>query len=398
MRKSMIALALVMCPAAVSAQATTCPLAGRYDLAIAAGPQTVAGRLEMTCLDARHWGRLSVAAGDLVGAMYETGSRGDTVEFRMGGGFSGFELVTVGDSVAGGILGGARQFSYTGVRTSRASQPTLIAHAAVRPWDGVAAPEDSGQSYPVRVDAETIVFTRHGRGLAQQRLLVASRQGTGWTVRPLTVPADPDASERGPSALPGGRGLVFASTRRMDGDTAQSRPFRLWTIERQRGEWGPPRPFAAAAALAGDGAQQPAVTAAGAVVFSSERPGGLGHRDIYRLDPGTDAPVPMGVPVSSAGDEHGAWISPEGDLLIVSGGGGRPASHGGDDLYWSVRSASGWSEPELLPVPINSFGNEYGASLSPNRRTLWFTSDRFGIARLFRIDLASYGVRLPDAP
>ncbi|MEZ4587180.1 MAG: hypothetical protein R2909_12325 [Gemmatimonadales bacterium] len=34
-------------------------------------------------------------------------------------------------------------------------------------------------------------------------------------------------------------------------------------------------------------------------------------------------------------------------------------------------------------MPINSFGNEYGASLSADRRTLWFTSDRFGIARAF---------------
>ena len=394
-----IALAVVPAarPQSVEAQPTTCRRVGGYNITISVGAQTVAGRLELTCLDGRHWGRISVALRDSVyGAMSETALRGDTIDFRMGGAFAGFELVPRGDSIHGRVLLG-QPVAYTGVRTSPAPTVSLDPHSTVRPWEGVTTPDDSGQSYPVMLDAETVVFTRHGRRLAQQRLMVASRQGATWTIRPLTVPGDVAASERGPALLPGGSGIVFASTRRLPSDTAVSPRFRLWIVTRQGGQWGTPTPYAAAASAAGDGAQQPTVTAAGAVYFSSQRPGGLGGRDLYRLDPGADAPVPLGAPASSPGDEHGAWISPAGDLLIVSGGGGRSAAHGGDDLYWSVRSDSGWSEPQLLPVPINSFGNEYGASLSADRRTLWFTSDRFGIARLFQVDLARYGVRLPGA-
>ena len=132
--------------------------------------------------------------------------------------------------------------------------------------------------------------------------------------------------------------------------------------------------------------------------FTSDRPGGLGGRDVYRLAPGGTAPEAAGAPVSTSGDEHGVWASAEGDLLIVARGGGPGASAGGDDLYWLVRQGAGWSEPRMLPVPVNSFGNEYGAFLSRDRRTLWFTSDRFGIARLYRVDLADHGVALPGAP
>ncbi|MGE0554566.1 MAG: hypothetical protein AB7R55_14145 [Gemmatimonadales bacterium] len=392
-----LAATLLITATTLGAQSGPCRWTGRYEVQVAAGSQTIPGRLELGCLDGKHWGRLALVLRDsLIGAMYESGTTGDTIDFRMGGGLSGFRLVPGADTSRGVVMVG-RPFPITAVRVGPVD-PSLEAHSALHPWDGVATDPDSGLSYPVAVDGETMVFTQHGRRLTRQRLMVASKGATGWTVRPLTTPADDAASERGPALLPGGRGIVFATTRRLEGDTAVSSRFRLFTIERRGHGWSEPEPFAAAASIAGDGAQQPAVTQDGALYFSSDRPEGLGGRDIYRLDPGAAAPVALGGPTSSAGDEHGAWVSAEGDLMLVAGGGGRTATHGGDDLYWSERTAEGWSEPRLLPVPINSFGNEYGASLSADRRTLWLTSDRFGIARLYRVDLAAHGVTLPAAP
>ncbi len=50
----------------------------------------------------------------------------------------------------------------------------------------------------------------------------------------------------------------------------------------------------------------------------------------------------------------------------------------GSNLYVSNHDGSNWSEPVKLPEPINSRYNETHASISPDKSTLYFTSNREG--------------------
>lgn len=50
----------------------------------------------------------------------------------------------------------------------------------------------------------------------------------------------------------------------------------------------------------------------------------------------------------------------------------------GSNLYVSNHDGTNWSEPVKLPAPINSRYNETHASISPDKSTLYFTSNREG--------------------
>lgn len=54
------------------------------------------------------------------------------------------------------------------------------------------------------------------------------------------------------------------------------------------------------------------------------------------------------------------------------------SDHAGSNIYISYLESEGWTTPIKLPYPINSSANETHASLSSDRSTLFFTSDREG--------------------
>lgn len=70
-------------------------------------------------------------------------------------------------------------------------------------------------------------------------------------------------------------------------------------------------------------------------------------------------------------------ISQDGEWLVFAADYG-PKGYGGYDLYISYWTGTGWSEPENLGPNINSEAWESSPSLSPDRKTLFFSSTRYG--------------------
>lgn len=70
-------------------------------------------------------------------------------------------------------------------------------------------------------------------------------------------------------------------------------------------------------------------------------------------------------------------ISQDGRLLIFTGC-NYPEGEGSCDLYFSVQTNSGWSEPQNLGPVINTDFWESSPSLSPDKRDLYFASSRAG--------------------
>jgi Tol biopolymer transport system component len=91
-------------------------------------------------------------------------------------------------------------------------------------------------------------------------------------------------------------------------------------------------------------------------------------RDVLWQPP---AALPPGI--NSTGDEYEPALSRDGlTLLFVRGGAGGEA-----DLYASTRSASGWSEPQPI-TSINTDADELGPTLAVDGSRLYFCSDRGG--------------------
>lgn len=69
-------------------------------------------------------------------------------------------------------------------------------------------------------------------------------------------------------------------------------------------------------------------------------------------------------------------ISPDGDWMIFAGNFGD--GFGGFDLYITYYTPQGWSDPENLGANINTEYWESSPSISPDKRVLYFSSNRYG--------------------
>ncbi|MEM9183768.1 MAG: hypothetical protein AAGB27_11500 [Pseudomonadota bacterium] len=139
----------------------------------------------------------------------------------------------------------------------------------------------------------------------------------------------------------------------------------------------------------------PSLTEDGDLYFWTERLDGVGERDVYvaRADGagGFLNPKPLPAPINSPGNDAGAWISPNGRLMLVnySDRGGS----GGTDIFASTRAGDQWSKPVNVGGTVNSAFEDFAARLTPDGRTLVFTSDRplsgqaRGILQVWAIDV-----------
>lgn len=117
------------------------------------------------------------------------------------------------------------------------------------------------------------------------------------------------------------------------------------------------------------------------------RKGGMGLCDIYysRWD-GEQWTIPLnlGAPVNSRYKETQPSISPDGRTLFFSSN--RPGGKGGLDLWKStLQGDSIWGEPVNLGDSINTAGEEQSPFIHPDNSTLYFSST--GLPGLGRFDL-----------
>lgn len=75
------------------------------------------------------------------------------------------------------------------------------------------------------------------------------------------------------------------------------------------------------------------------------------------------------------GNYVGYTLSKDQKVLIISYEGSD--SEGEEDLYYSLKTGDGWTEPEHLGSAVNSPGFEISPFLSPNNDTLFFSSNGF---------------------
>ncbi|MBK8610128.1 MAG: OmpA family protein [Chitinophagaceae bacterium] len=86
---------------------------------------------------------------------------------------------------------------------------------------------------------------------------------------------------------------------------------------------------------------------------------------------------PLGGKINTNLNEGAQNISQDGQLLIFTGC-NYPEGEGSCDLYFSVQTKNGWSEPQNLGPMVNTDFWESSPSLSPDKRDLYFASSMAG--------------------
>lgn len=114
-----------------------------------------------------------------------------------------------------------------------------------------------------------------------------------------------------------------------------------------------------------------------ALWFSRNRPGGAGGYDIWmsrRTQNGWQPATP--VPFNSTTRDFDPAFSADGHYVYFCSN--RAGGTGGDDIYRVEMFPSGFGQPENLGPAVNSTADEFAPMLSPDGRRLLFSSDRDG--------------------
>ncbi|MCR4438501.1 MAG: hypothetical protein QHJ34_05825 [bacterium] len=173
---------------------------------------------------------------------------------------------------------------------------------------------------------------------------------------------------------PDGRTLFFAT---MGWDPQDSLNQDIYFSRWQKGQWTPPQPVPFNSQWQ---EFDPAVTPDGRwLYFCSDRPGGRGGADIWRVplqENGCGEPENLGSVVNSRGDDWGPSFSSDGRVMVFSSDGRGGA--GGHDLFRSAWSGKEWASPANLGRQINSAQNDFDPCVVGAMEKIIFASDRPG--------------------
>ena len=114
------------------------------------------------------------------------------------------------------------------------------------------------------------------------------------------------------------------------------------------------------------------------ILFAGQFSGqGFGNYDLYKsvyTPKGWSEPENLGANINTEFWESSPSLSPDNRVLFFSSN--RPGGYGGKDLYVSYRNPNGsWGPARNMGPEINTKGDELAPFIHPDNQTLYFTSD-----------------------
>ncbi len=261
----------------------------------------------------------------------------------------------------------------------------LLAAAAPNPVPrlfalGVVSTRDYERDAALTPDGRTVYFTKRTMWSYFSAICVSHLKNGAWS-EPEVAPFSGRYRDATPFVTPDGAHLYFASLRPVDG--APRRDYDLWVVDRVPSGWSEPRHLDAP--VNGPGNQlSPSLTRGGALYFVSDADG----PHVMRSSPqgsGWLPPTMAGDSNQAGTAEVGAVVDPGERFLVVTVVGRADALHSAEgiyprtDLYVRERQGDGWSALRHLAAPINSAADDGSPALSPDGKSLLFTSERGGL-------------------
>ncbi len=259
---------------------------------------------------------------------------------------------------------------------------------------------DAGEYVPViTIDESTLIFTYRGprstgglqdgkfrpdtSGEYYEDIMMSQRVGDRWLSPEAIGTLNTNAHDASIALSNDGQILfIFKSTTKDGGDIFQSSLVgNDWTLPQRLGPNINTKFWEGSCSLSGDGQL---------LYFASDRPGGLGGRDIYvsrkQSDGSWGVAQNLGPSVNTPFNDDAPHIHPDGIHLFFSSEG--HSSMGGYDLFYSKQVAGVWGVPTNLGYPINTPADERYYVLSADGGTAYYSSDNkdgFGQQDLYTV-------------
>jgi len=158
----------------------------------------------------------------------------------------------------------------------------------------------------------------------------------------------------------------------------------LYISKKTKGIWSDPVALDSTVNYPGHNTQQPLVMPDGrTLLFSSDRPGGMGGFDIWYATIGKSGSLTgitnLGSVINTSSDEQAPYYHKASGTLIFSTNG--RVGMGGFDFFKSKGTIGNWSEPQNLGYPVNSIKDDIYFSSKGDAKNLLtdilVSSDRF---------------------
>jgi outer membrane protein OmpA-like peptidoglycan-associated protein len=214
--------------------------------------------------------------------------------------------------------------------------------------------------------------TRSGDKFIEEIYISYNHSGT-WS-EPKVVPVASDFNVGTAGISPDGqRMLIFMG--------GVSDPGSIFVIERTGENWSKPSLVANTLNTPKYLESTASITPDGKTIyFASDRVGGRGGLDIYRIDKKSDgtwtAPVNLGPEVNTPANEDAPFIHPDQQTLFFTSDG--PGSMGGRDIFKTMLVNGKWTRPENMGYPVNTTANDNYFTLIADGTRGYFSSDRKG--------------------
>jgi len=247
------------------------------------------------------------------------------------------------------------------------------AFAPVNMGDSVNS--EKSEYYPsVTFDDSLLVFTKRGEGFREDFMQSTLRNGVFSKATLINGDINNEPSKGAITVSSDGDWLIFAGNfHRGYGD------FDLYISYATPQGWSEPENLGPNI-NSGYWDSSPSLSPDNRVLyFSSNRPGGMGGKDLYmsnRLTNGKWGPaINMGPSINSIGDETAPYMHADNQTFYYTSDG--LPGYGGTDLFICRKDMNGnFSKPENLGYPINTIENEGSICVSSNGLTAYYASDR----------------------
>ncbi len=202
-------------------------------------------------------------------------------------------------------------------------------------------------------------------------------------------------NEWDPNPTPDGRYLYFSSNHRNGGNGNDD----VWYCEMENGVWSKPKNPGSRINGKNDETIDNVTIDGTGLLLSGTFQGTFGKFDIYMIEKdsiGWSELYHFPYPINTIHTDESGYITSDGNALIFTSdrpGGIGPhipfgwiyngGSNGNMDIYISMKTDTGWSQPINLGPTINTPYAERSAYLHPDGKTLYFSSDgHLGLGRL----------------
>jgi len=226
-------------------------------------------------------------------------------------------------------------------------------------------------------------FSVYDDSFGAQTIVRARAVEDGWTSAEVASFSG-EWGDRAPRFSPDGSTLYFTSNRPRS-QIGSPGDMNIWKVQRVDDGWGEPEILESPVNSAGNDIH--ASVTDRSIWLASNRDGGYGRSDIYRVSRDDGVMLHLPPPVNDANSQPDLWVSRDETwmILVITD---HPEGYGGDDLYFSRFDGVSWTVPVNLGPVVNSAEYEYGPTVSADGTWLYFTSHRGEEADVYRVPVA----------